>query len=78
MLFQVLSNSVGVALQTMKRAEFKRTVEFTMMFDKLFDCLNVSNFVTAKQSRNPFKAPFHSADDTRIEVSRSNCVYTDQ
>ena len=61
---------MGEALRIMKRPEFKRTIEFVMMFDKLFDCLNVSNFVAAKHSRNSFKAPYHSAKDFRIKVSR--------
>lgn len=66
---QVLSNSVGEALRTMKRPEFQTTIQFVLMFDKFFDCLNVSNFVAAKHSRNSFKAPYHPAEDFRIKVS---------
>ena len=62
---QVLSNNVGKALRTMKRAEYKETVEFFLMMDKLFDCLNASNLWLP---RNAFKAPYHSAEDFRIKV----------
>ncbi len=39
----MLSNTVGEALRWMKRPEVDKTVEFVLMFDKLFDCLNVKN-----------------------------------
>lgn len=46
----------------------KKTAEFTEMFDKFFDCLNVSNFTSGKKSRNPFKSPYYSEKDFRIKV----------
>lgn len=70
-IFQVLSNSVGEALKRMNDPELEKTIEFVLMFDKLFDCLNVSSFNAGKHSRNAFKSPYHSAKDFRIKVSRS-------
>ena len=36
----------------MQKPETKRTVEFVLMMDKFFDCLNVTNFSSGVQSRN--------------------------
>ena len=55
LFFQVLSNSVAEALSMMK--DPKKTIEFYRMFDKLFDCLNVSSLELGTCSRNAFKAP---------------------
>ena len=49
-----------------------RQSEFVLLFDKFFDCLNVSNFVAAKHSTNSFKAPFHSPKNFRTTASRKN------
>ena len=67
-LFQVLSNSVAEALTMMKDPELEKTIEFCRIFDKLFDCLNVSSLDLATRSRNAFKAPYHSDKDFRIKV----------
>ncbi len=53
----------------MKDTELEKTVEFVLIFDKFFDCLNVSSLDAGKRSRNPFKLPYHSANDFRIKVS---------
>lgn len=49
----------------------EKTIEFVHMFDKFFDCLNVTNFVAGKHSRKAFKAPYHSEKDFRIKVTVS-------
>lgn len=41
---------------------------FVEMFDKLFDCLNVSNFNARKRQRKAFKQPYRSAKDFRLKV----------
>ena len=38
------------------------------MFDKMFDCLNVSNFSEGKKARKPFKDPWRKGD-LRLKVS---------
>ena len=60
---------MGEALKRMKDPELEKTVQFVLMFDKLFGCLNVSNLDAGKHSRNPFKFPYHSAKDFRVKVS---------
>ena len=45
------------------------TAKFTSMFDKFFDCLNVSNISQGRHKRNAFKAPYRSAKDFRLKVS---------
>ena len=64
----MLSNSVAEALDMMNDPDVEKTVEFCRMFDRFFDCLNVSSLVEGKHSRNAFKAPYHSAKDFRIKV----------
>lgn len=71
---QVLSNSVGKALKTMQLPEVEKTAEFALFFNKLFDCLNVSNLSAGQHSRNAFIAPYHSASDFRIKVSNFYCM----
>ena len=63
-----MSNSVAKALQLTSGPKTGKMIEFVDMFDKLFDCLNVSNFSAAKHSRKAFKAPYHSGDDFRLKV----------
>ncbi len=46
----------------------EKTIQFILMFDKLFDCLNVSNLDAGKHSRNAFKSPYRSATDFRLKV----------
>ncbi len=71
----MLSNTVGEALRWMKRPEVDKTVEFVLMFDKLFDCLNVKNLEAGRKCRNAFKAPFRDNLDFRIGVSFFCCCY---
>ena len=55
-------------------AEASETARFLLMFDKLFDTLNVSNFSEGCQSRKPFRQPYTSADDFRLKVY-TVCVF---
>lgn len=68
---QVLSNSVGKAFELAASPGTEKTAEFVQIFDKFFDCLNVSNFVTGWHSRNDFKLPYRSGTDFRIKVKLS-------
>ena len=52
----------------MNDPEMERTIEFVKMFDRMFDCLNVSSLDAGKFKRNAFKAPYHSAKDFRLKV----------
>ena len=74
----MLSNTVGKAMQLMKIQEPEKTIEFIFMFDKLFDCLNVSSLSAGKHSRNALKVPHHSASDFRINplAAVSIIIYT--
>ena len=60
-------------MKMMGDPELEKTIEFVLIFDKLFDCLNVSNLDSGKHSRNPFKSPYRSATDFRIKASFSKC-----
>ncbi len=48
----------------MNDPQLEKTIQFVLMFDKLFDCLNVSNLDAGKHSRSPYP----SATDFRIKV----------
>ena len=52
----------------MNDPELEKTIEFVLMFDKFFDCLNVSSLDAGKHTRNAFKSPYHSSADFRIKV----------
>ena len=65
---QVLSSSVANALRVTLRDQAAATAHFCEMFDKFFDCLNVSNFDAGKRSRNVFKSPYRSGHDFRLKV----------
>lgn len=64
----MLSESVGKAIQLTGGPEAAGTSQFTLMFDKFFDALNVSDFRSAMKSRKPFRRPYDSADDDRLVV----------
>ena len=65
---QVLSNTVSKAIETRGKAETEETAKFVDMFNKFFDCLNISNFTAGIQSRNPFKSPYCKDTDFRLKV----------
>ena len=50
--------------------KLEKTIQFVKMFDKFFDCLNVSYLDAEKHTRNKFKGPYRSASDFRIEVKQ--------
>ena len=58
---QVLSGTVAKALRVAGRDDASETSKF--------DCLNVGNFTSGKHSRNPFKQPYRSGSDFRLNVS---------
>ena len=72
---QVLSSSVANALRITFGDEAAGTAYFCEMFDKFFDCLNVSNFDAGKRARNAFKSPYRSRCDFRLKVLFLHVVY---
>lgn len=56
--------------------EATETAKFLLMFDRFFDCLNVSNFDDGKHQRKPFREPFRTADDFRLKVQVWWCIHT--
>ena len=50
-------------------AEVTETVKFVALFDKFFDCLNISNFTNGTLKRKAFKHPYHHVNDFRLAVS---------
>ena len=70
-LVQVLSQSVSKAFAIIGNStETHETAIFCDMFNKFFDCLNVKNYDEGKLSRNPFKHPYRSSEDFRLEVNQ--------
>ena len=65
---QVLSSSVSKALTHTLGDRAKETAKFAGMFDKFFDCVNVSNFTDGHHKRCIFKSPYRSASDFRLKV----------
>lgn len=53
--YQILSSSVANALKLSGDPEVSETAKFVEMFDKLFDCLNVTNYSAGKKARKPFQ-----------------------
>ena len=74
-LMQVLSESVGKALQLTGGPDAQETARFVLMFDKFFDALNVGDFKSSKHHRKPFQAPYVSNDDFRLDVSVTCTIY---
>uniref|UniRef100_A0A1X7VJ84 Transposable element P transposase-like GTP-binding insertion domain-containing protein n=1 Tax=Amphimedon queenslandica TaxID=400682 RepID=A0A1X7VJ84_AMPQE len=64
---QVLSSSAAKGLEMLKKEEMSET-KFVDIFDKWFDCLNVSCFSKGRLTRNPFKSPYRSDNDFRLKV----------
>lgn len=73
---QVLSESVHKALVLTGGEEAHGTAEFVLMFDRFFDCLNVSSYNTGKTKRKAFQDPYQSPTDFRLRVSDNICVCT--
>ena len=66
--FQVLSNTVSKGLLHVLGEKAQGTATFVAVFNKFFDCLNVSTFTAGKESQNPDKDPYRSASDPRLVV----------
>ena len=65
---QVLSKSVSDALLLFGGPEAEETATFVKMFDEWFDAVNVCNFSDGQYQRKPFKNPYRSGEDFRLEV----------
>jgi len=48
--------------------EAEETAKFAEMFDKFFDCLNVSYAKAGMRSKNCFKNPYRKPNDFRLKV----------
>lgn len=66
---QVLSESVGKALQLTGGPEAEETAKFVMLFDKFFDIMNVASFTHGTKVRKPFCYPYRHKDDHRLKVN---------
>jgi hypothetical protein len=64
---QVLSNTISKSLKLFIGAEAEETAKFADIFNKFFDCFNVSHCLAAQKSRNPFMLPYRSAEDFRLK-----------
>ena len=51
----------------------EQTAIFVSNFNKLFDCLNVSNMSIGRLKQDNFKSPYTSANDHRVKVF--TCTY---
>ena len=65
----MLSESVGKALQLFGGEEASETAKFALMFDRFFDCLNVSSLTGSAKKRKLFRMPYRRAKDFRLSVS---------
>ena len=63
-----MSSTVSKALTFSSNPEVSETAKFTMMFDRFFDCLNVTNFDAGKHNKKDFQKPYLGKDDKQIEV----------
>ena len=57
----------------LKKEEMLETIKFVKLFDKWFDCLNVSSLSKGRLTRNPFKSPYRSKDDFRVQLATHYC-----
>ena len=71
---QVLNDSVSKALVHALCDTVDETALFASMFNKLFDCLNVSSLSAGGLKRNAFNKPYLSAFDFQLKVCACVCV----
>ena len=64
----MLGSTVSKALRVAGGQEASETANFVEMMDCFFDCLNVRNYTSGKRSRNPFKQPYRTSSDFRLNV----------
>jgi len=62
---QVISKSVADALRCQGKFDTKSTIEFVELFDRAFDCLNVTR---VDLNDKPDRRPYYSINDERFEV----------
>lgn len=67
-LLQVLSASVAHAMELMGDPEMTETVKFVRMFNRFFDCLNVTSVSEGRRQRKPDLNPYRTPDDKRLTV----------
>lgn len=67
-ILQVLSESVGKALEQTRGNEVSETVKFVLNMDKFFDCLNVNDYTTGHFKKKDYRNPYTSTDDFRLKV----------
>ena len=74
-ILQVMSGTVAHALrlrakdaEEIKKLSMERTASFIQLVDRMFDCLNVGNYMDGKHSCNTFKQPYRAASDFRLKV----------
>jgi hypothetical protein len=65
---QVLSETVGKALELVGGEEAKETANFILRVDKFFDCLNVKSISEGCKKLKAFREPYRSGDDFRFRV----------
>ena len=63
-----ITQTVSKALVLTGGSKAEETAHFVNMFDKFFDCFNVSSFNAGMRSRKAFKSPYRSASDFRLKV----------
>lgn len=54
--------------------EATETVKFIRMMDKLFDCLNVTNFSSGKTKRKPFQDPYRPSVENKEDFRLKVCL----
>eukprot|EP00731_Ephydatia_muelleri_P013889 Em0007g1199a len=64
---QLLSESVSKALHLLGGPDAEETANFIALFDKFFYSFNVSNYTEANRHRKPFRQPYRSSDDFRLD-----------
>ena len=64
---QVLSETVGNVLNSFGPEETADTVNFLIIVDKMFDCLNVRNTTEHITKRKPLLKPYFSIDYSKFE-----------
>ena len=52
-------------MKSLNKPELEETIRFIQIFDRAFDCLNVSKFGDAKPDRKPYR----DVNDPRFQVS---------
>ena len=67
-LTQVLSKTVADLFDYFGDESTTEAKKFVMMFDRLFDCLNVRDLHQWVHKLKPDLQPYQSADDPRLKV----------